>query len=135
MRAFTLVSALVAVAVSSVLATPGSTPASLIARQAAAIPDIPAECQSACATVQKITGCGADLSCMCTNEMGQGIVDCGTCGIKYHGSDPNIAQYKAQFQASVNSFADSCTSAGYKIGPFNVLGGSAGGSPSPSAGS
>ncbi|QRV81294.1 hypothetical protein RhiJN_09309 [Ceratobasidium sp. AG-Ba] len=124
MRAFTMISALFAVAVTNVSATPGVSPASLLARQATAVPDIPKECQASCATVQKITTCGADLACMCTKEIGQGIVDCGTCGIKYHSSDPNINEYMAQFQASVNSFASSCKQAGYDIGTFDVLGGS-----------
>ncbi|CAE6466053.1 unnamed protein product [Rhizoctonia solani] len=131
MRAFTIISALIAVAISGVVATP-ATPAppaggipALIARQAGSpIPDIPAECQAKCATVQKITTCGTDLACMCTNAMGQGIVDCGNCGIEYHKSDPNINSYKASFQASVNSYADSCTQAGHPVGPFSVTGSS-----------
>ncbi|KAG8748209.1 hypothetical protein FRC11_012073 [Ceratobasidium sp. 423] len=129
MRAFTIVSALIAVAVSGVLSTPGEAVATLFARQAGSpIPDIPAQCQAKCATVQKITTCGTDLACMCTNQMGQGIVDCGNCGIDYHKSDPNINTYKAQFQSSVNSYADSCTQAGHPIGPFSVGGSSTGGS-------
>jgi hypothetical protein len=39
---------------------------------------------------------------MCTNEMGNGIVNCGNCGIEYNKSKPDINNYKAQFQASVN---------------------------------
>ncbi|CAE6365903.1 hypothetical protein AG1IA_04729 [Rhizoctonia solani AG-1 IA] len=122
MRAFTIVSALIAVAVSGVLATPGEAVASLFPRQGSAIPDIPAQCQAKCASVQKITSCGTDLACMCTNEMGQGIVDCGNCGIDYHKNQPDINNYKAQFQASVNSYADSCTQAGHPVGPFSITG-------------
>jgi hypothetical protein len=90
---------------------------------------------------------------MCTNAIGQGIVDCGTCGINYNKNDPDITQYKAQFQSSVNSkslrsrialhahhnivtaYASSCTSAGFPIGPFNVLGASSDGGPSAAASS
>ncbi|CAE6362099.1 unnamed protein product [Rhizoctonia solani] len=122
MRAFTIVSALIALAISGVLATPGEAVASLFPRQGSAIPDIPAQCQAKCATVQKITSCGTDLSCMCTTEMGQGIVDCGNCGIDYHKNQPDINTYKAQFQASVNSYAESCTEAGHPIGPFSITG-------------
>ncbi|CAE6459709.1 unnamed protein product [Rhizoctonia solani] len=124
MRAFTIVSALVAVAFSGVFATPGEAVSTLFARQGSAIPEIPAECKTQCAAVQAITACGTDLSCMCTNSMGQGVVDCGNCGIDYHKSDPNINMYKNQFQTSVNAYADSCTQAGHPIGPFSVTGSS-----------
>ncbi|KAG8744232.1 hypothetical protein FRC10_010594 [Ceratobasidium sp. 414] len=51
------------------------------------------------------------------------------------GSDPSLSQYKSQFQAAVNAFTSSCNEAGYKIGPFNVLGSSSSSSPSSAAGS
>ncbi|CAE7155422.1 unnamed protein product [Rhizoctonia solani] len=127
MRAFTIISALVAVAFSGVVATPGEAVSTLFARQGSAVPEIPAECKAKCVTVQAITACGADLACMCTNEMGQGVVDCGNCGIDYHKSDPNINMYKNQFQTAVNAFADSCTQAGRPIGPFSVTGSSSSG--------
>ncbi|KAJ1303983.1 hypothetical protein OPQ81_008392 [Rhizoctonia solani] len=53
MRAFTVVSALIAVAVSGVVATPGDAVATLFARQDTAMPEIPPECQKSCATSQK----------------------------------------------------------------------------------
>ncbi|CAE6431772.1 unnamed protein product [Rhizoctonia solani] len=127
MRAFTIISALVAVAFSGVFATPGDAVSTLFARQNSAVPEIPAECKAKCTSIQAITACGTDLACMCSNEMGQGIVDCGNCGIDYHKSDPNINTYKNQFQTSVNSYADSCTQAGHPIGPFSVTGSSVSG--------
>ncbi|CAE6463984.1 unnamed protein product [Rhizoctonia solani] len=122
MRAFTIVSALVAVAFSGVVATPGEAVSTLFARQNSAVPEIPPECQAQCVAMSKITQCKADLACMCTKEMGQGLVDCGNCGIDYHKSDPNINMYKNQFQTSVNAYAESCTQAGHPIGPFSVTG-------------
>ncbi|CCO28780.1 hypothetical protein RSOLAG1IB_08400 [Rhizoctonia solani AG-1 IB] len=137
MRAFTIISALIAVAVSGVVATPGEAVAALFTRQSSAIPDIPAQCQAQCASVQKITSCGNDLDCMCTNEMGNGIVNCGNCGIEYNKSKPDINNYKAQFQASVNAYAESCTEAGRPIGPFSITGntGSSGSTTGSGAGS
>ncbi|CAE6535981.1 unnamed protein product [Rhizoctonia solani] len=134
MRAFTIVSALVAVAFSGVFATPGEAVSTLFARQGSAIPQVPPECKDQCKSLQDITACGADLACMCTNSMGQGVVDCGNCGIDYHKGDPNINMYKNQFQTSVNAYADSCTQAGHPIGPFSVTGSSnSGGSGSSSS--
>ncbi|KAH7333870.1 hypothetical protein B0J17DRAFT_721101 [Rhizoctonia solani] len=73
MRAFTIVSALVAVAFSGVVATPGEAISTLFARQNSAVPEIPAECKAKCVSIQAITACGADLACMCSQEMGQGL--------------------------------------------------------------
>ncbi|KAF8600028.1 hypothetical protein BDV93DRAFT_525715 [Ceratobasidium sp. AG-I] len=133
MRAFTVFAAFLAAAVSGVLAGPADSPASIIARQNTALPDIPDQCKSSCAALQSMTSCGSDLNCMCTDAIGNGIVSCGQCGINYLGNDPNLSTYKAQFQASVNSYADACTQAGHKIGPFVVDGASSGSSGSTTA--
>ncbi|KAG8684879.1 hypothetical protein FRC09_015091 [Ceratobasidium sp. 395] len=125
MRAFAVFSALF-LAASGVLATPSLTPGALVARQATAIPKVPAECAASCVALEKLSACDVNLDCMCTNEIGQGLASCGVCGIKYMANSTDINTYKVQFQSSINTYADSCTEAGHKVGPFDVLGASSG---------
>ncbi|KAG8731973.1 hypothetical protein FRC11_001290 [Ceratobasidium sp. 423] len=130
MRPFTVVSTLIVVAASGVVAAPGGAVATLFARQSSTAPDIPAECQARCATAQNIPACGDDLSCLCSNEMGQGVVDCGNCGISYSQGDPNI---NAQFEAGIKAYTDSCEQAGHPVGSLSNTSSSGGSSNSTSS--
>ncbi|CAE6466027.1 unnamed protein product [Rhizoctonia solani] len=116
MRPFTIISTLIVVAISGVTATPIVAVATLFARQTSTVPDIPDECQAQCATAQNIPACGDELSCLCSNEMGQGVVDCGNCGINYSQGDPNI---NAQFEAGIKAYTDSCEQAGHPVGTLS----------------
>lgn len=128
MRAFAVFAAFIAAVVSGVLAGPGVSPAAIVARQSTDVPTTPTQCQSSCAALKTLTSCGSDLKCMCTNAIGEGIVSCGECGISYMSGDPSLSTYKNQFQSAVNAYANACTEAGYKIGPFIIDGGSSSGS-------
>ncbi|KAJ1303979.1 hypothetical protein OPQ81_008388 [Rhizoctonia solani] len=115
MRVFTIISALAAVAVSSAVAAPRGASAALFPRQSS---EIPVECQEQCVTAQKINTCGEDLSCLCTKEVGQGIIDCGNCGFN-HQNSPSTTD-RNQFEAGVQEYANSCEQAGYPVGPLSI---------------
>ncbi|QRV78499.1 hypothetical protein RhiJN_06514 [Ceratobasidium sp. AG-Ba] len=121
MRAFTVFTVALSIIVARVLATPGTSPVALFPRQGAVAPVIPTECDSACTSLGEMESCKINLDCLCTDKIGQGLATCGICSINHHGSDPNLNQYRAQFQAYVNSYTTSCTDAGYSIAPFDLL--------------
>ncbi|KAB5590247.1 putative effector protein [Ceratobasidium theobromae] len=120
MRGFTVFSTFVAVAATGVMAIP-SIPSTLLPRQDS-MPNFPPQCREVCAKLTAMSSCGSDTGCMCTNEMGQNMYDCGYCGINSNPNDPNMKAYKEQFDAAMKAYTDTCTKAGHPVGPFTASG-------------
>ncbi|KAG8736939.1 hypothetical protein FRC12_017356, partial [Ceratobasidium sp. 428] len=117
----------------NVLATSGPTLSALSVRQNTQLPKIPTECKASCEAISEFVACGPKLSCMCTDALGQGFVDCSNCSVKYQANSTSLDQYKIQFQASIDSLTTACTSSGYPIGPYSILNPNSSFSPSASA--
>ncbi|KAI1793646.1 hypothetical protein LXA43DRAFT_999796 [Ganoderma leucocontextum] len=110
----------VAVLAGQAVATPFASAgplAALLKRQSTLDPSqIPAQCQSACAsTVNTLNTC-ADVNCLCTDAINTGLYNCLECALGL-SSDAGLL---SEAQTSLTQFEQTCAEAGVNLAPLTL---------------
>ncbi|KAI0756456.1 hypothetical protein C8Q80DRAFT_1128697 [Daedaleopsis nitida] len=119
MYAFSVISLALLVGQAAASASLGrSSLAGLLKRQTAGFDpsDVPAQCQSDCATILNSLSSCPDVSCLCTDAINQGLHNCLECVLAIPGNDDIFAQA----QSSLQEYQQACQQVGVNITPEPV---------------